>query len=352
MARNLLTDVGDGLCLTLGWCPYGVAQVDCGSQQGGRIAAEKWKQSLILYPARYDLVQSIWLTHFHTDHYNGFAWAAYQRHFPRMPMLQHAYTPRLPDPPVTAPLAEALLAFAAYTLGRDTGIMDVDFRRVAGRLASRATPIVHRSLSQGDVVSICPHVQAQIAWPPRSLPAEARAPIRSAVAEFERLLGAPSRHRLKMLYDEARAQRAASGDGDGEPVRDEASEKDFLRDVYDTPDMREDEDLRKVNDKLRSAANYLGLAFSLGPALLCLGDLEPSSVKGAVSHLASTFGWLNFRTVVAPHHGTVWCDDLYRVRARDTLVSVGETLWRHVRPELGRISRSVKFTRLHGDLRF
>jgi hypothetical protein len=155
-----------------------------------------------------------------------------------------------------------------------------------------------------------------------------------------------------MLYDEARAAGLATGDEEDETVLGGTRENDSFPEVHDIPDMDNDEDLRSVNVRLRSAANYLGLAFSVGTALLCLGDLEPSSVKGAVSHLPASLGRLNFRVVVAPHHGTVWCDDMYRLRAKDTLVSVGENLWPHVRPELGRISRGIRFTRLHGDLRF
>jgi len=87
--------------------------------------------------------------------------------------------------------------FLATTLGRTSGIMDVDFRLAASKL--RGGPVDHIALFQGDELE----TQAgllHVIWPPPTLPAHASGQISSAVAAFHGMLEKPGREKLCELY--------------------------------------------------------------------------------------------------------------------------------------------------------
>lgn len=348
--HNTLVEVGDGLCLVTRqhhWC---CAQIDCGSQQGGKYAAERWLRQL-RSDASLWRVSSLWLTHYHSDHYNGFVWAARQGvRSPHLRSLREIYSPGLPDPPVTTPLVVALFALAAYTLGEQTGIMDVDFRRVAARL-SGSPRLRHFRLFQGDEIELADGSPFQVLWPPKTLSESARASIQEAVRHFHSLLEQDKRSRLRQLYYQAKELgvqgRVDAAAEDIEPR--EGSEWPEVE-LYET-DARLDPELRAVNGRLRAAANYLGLAFCSGKNFLFLGDLDPTSMREVIDLLTHS-RCTRFRSIVAAHHGTVWCDELLRLHARSVVVSVGNRLWRHIVSGLGLIAPRVRFTRLEGDIAF
>ena len=210
-----VTDVGDGLCLTIGSHRRSRVQVDCGSQQGARFSALQWIQGSAGVPLRHS-IKALILSHYHTDHYNGLVWAANaQSHFPRLSRVSHIYSPGLPDPPISVPLLRANLAFAAFTLGTRSGVMEVDFRRVAQRLVGNR-PLTHRRLYAGDRVYAGGGLFLSVHWPPRVLPVHAREPIQSAVRRFEKAIEESGRRALKDLYDQARSgARTSSVAGSG-----------------------------------------------------------------------------------------------------------------------------------------
>ena len=110
----------------------------------------------------------------------------------------------------------------------------------------------------------------------------------------------------------------------------------------------QDEELVEINADLRKAANYLCIAFSVGSQTLFLGDLDASALAEVVAELEKEHR-VNFRRIVAAHHGTSWHRDLLHLRCRDLVVSVGKNLWRHINPAIGRIAKNVHTTRLQGS---
>ena len=184
-------------------------------------------------------------------------------------------------------------------------------------------------------------------WPPTTLSNRARAGIKRSVEQFQALLEDPNRRPLRELYDEAR-RRTPEGFPAEElsPVREPPESASVIAGV----EWQKDEALVAASASLRKSANYFCLAFSIGTEFLFLGDLEPVAIQGAVKHLADSRK-VDFRRILAPHHGTVWTDELLSLRCRDLVVSVGKKLWPHVDSRLGLLARRVYTTYLQGDLR-
>jgi hypothetical protein len=240
--------------------------------------------------------------------------------------------------------------------------MEVDFRIAARRLKGGGH-MAHYRLFQGDNVSTVAG-RMQVLWPPRSLGAEARESIVAAVTSFEELIEQPALDRLRRLYEEAsEVVRDTIGSG-YEIYRDDEGTNPEIRaaEVHQAEEAAEEESVldslpgplrdrvQTVNEALRRAANYCCLAFCVGERLLCLSDLDSSALDGAIEHL-SLIGRLDHHIAIAPHHGTVWSDELLKLRANHLVVSVGDELWRYVKPRLGYIGRSVHFSRVSGDFR-
>lgn len=344
-----VTDVGDGLCLAAGDWRWGQVQVDCGSQQGSRYAAERWLEASVGAPLQH-AIKALVLSHYHVDHYNGFVWAANSHsRFPRLRNVTHIYSPGLPDPPVSVPLLRATLAFAAFTLGARSGIMEVDFRSLAQRLAG-GRPIRHRRLFAGDLAHMPNGLPISVHWPPRALAPDTRDQIARAVREFERFIEAPDRRALKDLYGQAR-DLVQEDSQDEETIGDREESEPQERQLRELFDWTNDGELLGINRTLRAAANHLCIAFSIGSHSLCLGDLDNAALRVVVNDLATRHR-VNFRHIVAPHHGTSWDDQLLQLRCRNVCVSVGDRLWPHVVPSLGQLGRNVHFTRLQGDIHY
>ena len=337
--------VGDGLCHRLdrpGWGPVGL-QIDCGSQQGARLAAERWQRTT--YPSALLHTGAICVTHYHTDHYNGLVWAARQSSFPRLPFLGEFYHPGTPTTE-TRHLLRALFAVHSYTVG-STGLpMDVDLWQTLTRLSGLGS-VGRRALYQGDTVTPRGTV-LNVVWPPRTLNDSTQKSVARALRAFHELLESPERGRLRDLYSQTELVETSEDEGSYEHDPDTIHERPLPE--KRTSESELDSGLAVVNHKLRKAANRLSLALVVNHRLLCLGDLEGKQLGAAVEHTVSEFGG-DFDVVVAPHHGTKWHPSMDKLRARVLVVPVGPELWKHVTPNLGRISSDVRFSHVHGDIR-
>jgi hypothetical protein len=238
---------------------------------------------------------------------------------------------------------------AAFTLGTRSGLMEVDFRHVAQRLGGRG-PLRHRRLFAGDVENVANGLFFSVHWPPRVLPGRARSKIQRVLARFHDVIKSPEREGLRELYNRAT-----------ELIPEELANDELLpaaegpvldsEPVFESFDLHTDSELNELNNDLRDAANHICLAFSVGRRVLFLGDLGPSALDSVVRDLIKA-GRVNYRHIVAAHHGTSWHDRLLNLRSRYVAVSVGDRLWRHVAPTLGRLGKSIHMTRLQGDLVF
>ena len=351
-----LVHVGDGLCHRFeridgwGW-PRDALQVDCGSQQGMRRAAERWMASVGV-PELYETA-AVCVTHYHTDHYNGLVWASRKKTFPRLPLLSEFYHPGTPVPE-SRELLRATFALFRYTAGATGLPMDLDLWRTVARLSERSH-VARHPLYQGDTV-VAGGITLDVAWPPADVDDEVRDSIREALEAFYELMASPKRDSLRDLYEQTAAADLFLSPPDGE-VQDGVRVYDLedggpwegegLEDELDS--FETDSDISKVNGRLRRAANLLSLAFVADGRILCLGDLEGSSLGHACDYVVEELG-RDFVAVVAPHHGTKWHASMDRLRAETLAVPVGPKLWSHVATELGRIASRVRFSQIEGDL--
>ena len=341
-----LIDVGDGLSMTMSrrGGGLGTLQVDCGSQSGGLRAAEAWARDCPTQDR--SRTGALLVTHYHTDHYNGWLHVADSGGLGSLPKLDRFYHPRLPTPES----ADVLLAlFALRSLGSGTGSMDLDLWRVAARLSGRNW-VRRTSLVQGDTFPT-PHGSAHVLWPPAALDERTRRKAAAAVERFHEVAG--EHPRLAEIYEATREATGHLVDGDGVWEFDSLTRGEWPDLGTEGPAGRLrsalNGELKEVNDVLRGAANSLGLAFFIDHRLLFLGDLEGGALSQTIRHLVQN-GPLNFDTVVAPHHGTKWSNELYKVRARCVEMSVGSRLQRHVRQEWRRVALCVLSTRERGTL--
>ncbi|MBT9168902.1 MAG: hypothetical protein DDT19_02253 [Syntrophomonadaceae bacterium] len=90
-----VSDVGDGLCVSVGSLFGDTLQIDCGSQQGSSVAAHGLIKTFDYFHGPDVFI----LSHFHIDHYNGLLYASVHRP-PYTPwQIREVYFPRIPDFP-------------------------------------------------------------------------------------------------------------------------------------------------------------------------------------------------------------------------------------------------------------
>ena len=320
--------------------------MDCGSQQGGRHAATRWREAVRPGDWFEREPSAICVTHYHTDHYNGLVWAARAPSFPRLRGFDTLLHPATPTPQ-TRDLLRATLAFRAYVAGFQGLPMELDLWRRIARL-NDVGPVARRALVQGDSLDVA-GVHLEIAWPPPTLGPEVTERVQDALATFHDLMESPSREPLRELYrrsEEVGLEPEEVIEPTEPSVEDETSPEPELsaEDVLDA-----DPELKKVNDRLRRAANHLSLAFVADGRVLCLGDLDGRPLAAAVEYVVAVLG-MDFDVIVPPHHGTQWHPTMDKLRGGTVAVPVGGRLWEHVCPELGRLSGDVRFSRVVGDV--
>ena len=189
-----MADVGDGLAVGIRTISGHRIQIDCGSQQAFGSETALFKM-LDHDPCDF------FLSHFHSDHYNGlFRWRS--KHHDEL-NIERVYFPRIPDLPEKNVLLKAIFAINQWTLRGKTGIMEADFLKTLRRINSISPK--HRLLSEGDVVQVGSSV-LEILWPPRSIGenAELRGAVRKAIEEFEDALQADEK--LKVIYEKIKIE--------------------------------------------------------------------------------------------------------------------------------------------------
>ncbi len=338
MITAYVPDVGDGLVVGFVTLADLRVQIDCGSSRTPELAAEKGLASIN--------PEVFFLSHFHTDHYNGLFPRG--RHRPRRQRIEQVYFPRVPEFAEKREFMLCLLSVANRTFGHVTGSMEADFLRSVSRI--NACAFGYRALSQGDRVQMGGS-EMEVLWPPRAVDGEETvAAVRRAILDFQ--VAKKEDPELSNIYE------CLADSGNMHPYIDpENKQGEFPGRAEEQAEMRarndEEKNLpeptRKANVSLREAANHFSLALRRDDRFLFMGDLEGASLGTVVADLASRRA-TRYLAIVSPHHGTKWHESMNQLRASWVITSVGEGLISKVVPRLKSIGRRHHITYLCGDL--
>ena len=344
MRSICIADVGDGLCMGVNTLAGKIIQIDCGSQQGSKVAFEGFKR------VGYGICgESVFvLSHFHIDHYNGLLYASLAGgHRLRCPtVIKEVYYPRIPDFERSNDFLLYLLAMNLRVFGNETGVMECDFLKAVSRI-NRGQRFRFRPVSRGDVINTG-GANLHVLWPPVTLDhRKALSAVRRALEDFEKALEEDEiTRRLYERVEQAGVPEQYSG-GDGTYGKLSALEipcADQLESRGKLPTI-----VRKANRSLKNAANHMGLALFEDSQLLFLGDLGGFEVREIVKHSRSQRR-RSFYIMITPHHGTQWEESLRGIRCFYSVSSVGPRLCSKLDPRFRQISEVSLATLANGDI--
>ncbi len=350
-----LADMKDGLCCVYSAYGNDSLQIDWGSQQGGDIAVKGWQKMMQRRNAVDAFPTDLILSHFHTDHYNGFISATRQRerHMrARWARLRGVFLAGLPMIPDREKFLRCLLAADMRVLGGLTGHVAVDFFEMISRLTEGG--FSYRFLFQGDEFEAV-GLHFKCVWPPRQLDGKyIGGRIDQALRKYEDARrGDETLRELERWVDRTEFYRGLSNSPeipDGQQFADRWSDSGHLSGLLLENVGREvPKVVEAANQALRDIANELSLVFHEGETFLFCGDLENRNISAVVDQLEEE-DCRDFRFFVAPHHGTHWHRSMARLRANECFVSIGPKLLSKYRFELGSISGVVHSTYFGGDM--
>ena len=254
------------------------------------------------------------------------------------------HTP-IPKIPRRQEFYAALFAVNLFLFGSYSGHMGFDFVSAIRRMAGHSR-FKYKTLFKGDNFDLGT-TSFSCLWPPRDLRSERlERRIGAAIAPFKKAL--EEHPGLNKLHDEVRDSKwfgkLLDGEENGLPPDVNTDEKSLSLEEQSFHG-----DLKIANSKLRGVANDLCLAFHHENQLLFLGDLSNGSLLELVKDLQAQ-SLINFRTLVAPHHGSIWEDCLTKLRAGHILVSNGPRLSPKFKSELNLIGSEVLSTHEKGDI--
>lgn len=332
-----IPDIGDGLSGAIYTHTGRTIQIDCGSQQNAVAAFEKGMNRV---NPNYFI-----LSHFHTDHYNGlFVGVRDKRKFD----IEKAIIPIIPKFPERKEFIHCLMAINTRVLGGRSGSMDYDFLTVMNQLS--CNNIAYRRVKKGDEV-VLGGEHFQVLWPPAVLSD------RGILVSVKKALDAFNKAKsedevLKKIYEEledSSVLRAYLVNDDPEEINinrenDHIQWLDIERNNIPTI-------TKNANEALRGVANRLSLAFRADSQLLFLGDMEANEINQVVEDLENDLR-LRFAVLLTPHHGTHWGHGMGKLRIAVAISSVGDKLFKHVKPDYKNIARRHLLTHIEGEVLF
>ena len=346
MKKLFIADVGDGLCMSINTISDEIIQIDCGSQQGSKVALKGLERSLLYF---HDPDVFI-LSHFHGDHYNGILYASSssEKYF----RIKEVYFPRIPDfkdKQMRKAVMDAIFTMNMMIFGSETGVMEYDFLKAISKI--NEVPFKYKPLAKGDIININGSV-FEILWPPRVMyNEETLSAIKQALRDFEKALEEDKIFRE--LYDRVREEGVFKSyleeGGVINPMDGPNNDKTENDKINGKRKRKLPEVVKKANKSIRGVANHLSLALLEDNRILFLGDLENFEIRQIVDDL-KTRGRTNFYTFITPHHGTHWDNSLYEIRCIYAIASNGKKLCSKMKPHFKEISERSFATHVNGDL--
>jgi len=321
--------VGDGSSIEIiGDLGSSSALVDCG---GNDRAIE------VLSHASVRGMNEFVLTHPHLDHYSGVTLFPTGKKLSRD--VDHVFIPALPllgSEEITFKFALALFALN-FMLGSKTGVAEKDLLdQFVHMNPSGANPKVSL-LALGDSFNLSGR-QLEVLWPPLRASGILVQSVEEAIGAFENALqvddmARKARDKVIVAAEEAAkgaASRAGHGDSGAEqPQLSDPVPEDEAKNICEEPGLGfpvdVSDEVKAANEKIRSVANRLSLAFRSLGCFLHLGDLESYELSAVVNNLGKS---THYCSIVAAHHGTHFSARMSALTARTLLVSNGPK--RHV----------------------
>ena len=336
MKQIHVADVGDGLCMAVNTIFGKIFQIDCGSQDGSKIALDGFDR-LHHYSFGPDV---FCLSHFHEDHYNGLLQASTNpQRFPKL-HIKEVYFPRIPEFKERKEFLKALFAMASRLFGDETGVMAYDLLRTIRRI--NGVPFTHRPVSKDDIIEVNGS-SFKVLWPPKEIGHKTLARIKKALKDFRKALEDDQelRRLYKQVTKEGLFEEYLKEEGRKGPTEYELVRQEKRRELLEV--------VVKANESLRCAANDLSLALSEENRLLFLGDLESHELRQVIKELALE-GRKRFYVFITPHHGTHWHSSLRKINCVYSVSSTGKRLVSNVNSHYKSISRISLCTHTNGDL--
>ena len=352
MADAYVCDVGDGLCMAISTRSGETVLVDCGSTVGfwnssaGRDAFEGLKRIVAAMPAP----NTLFLSHYHLDHYSGLAYAG-SRNATSVPKLSisRVLYPGIPAFSVSREFMCAILTMNLRLLGDKTGIAAYELFDLITRLSGGVKPSM-RAVYQGDTITVA-NSMFFVLWPPRTLAANQpiAKEVTRAVEAFEeaKSIDEPTRRWEAFVRNSAVADQ-----GNGSQEARWKLHADALVEIprFETRELPPQ--VERANWLIRKAANRLSLCFcETQGEYISLGDIRAREIKQVIDTCLAN-GLSSFGILVTPHHGTRWNQALLEVRCERAVSSCGPRLLLSVVSYFKEISNVHYVTWLTGDLPF
>ena len=351
MREIYMADVGDGLCLSIRTISGDLIQIDCGSNQGSKIALAGLEK---IYD--YSNTPDIFiLSHFHIDHYNGLLFISNNKHRYKyfLPFkIREVYFPKIPEFRQKREFMEALFAINLLIFGSETGLMEYDFLKTISRMNQGA--FRYKPLSQGDKININGSI-FEVIWPPHVITEEDTLKIiEKALDDFNKAL--EENEKLRELYEKVKREdifekylAEKRGERDRHPFSDSEGNDESNESLEEAKEGKKTlpNIVKKANNSLKRAANHLSLVFLEDNRILFMGDLENYEIKQVIKYLERN-NKRNFLIFIPPHHGTHWHRDIKKIKWDYLLCSNGPKLCRKINPNF-KSSLSLS-THINGDI--
>ncbi len=331
--RNIsISDIGDGLAMNIETINGVDIQIDCGSQQNS---------PHLLNECYFRRPNVFFLSHFHSDHYNGLLLALENQ---IKLDIENVFFPKLPKFRNDTEFLYCLFAIN-MTLGDFSSNMETDFLNLIKQINNKS--FEYQALSQGDKIVVGGE-NIEILWPPKELNNNYfLKSVNNALEKFNSAL--EKDEYLKRNYEKIKdtgiiEKYRQEETNNCEQIENSEIWRKQINENYKIPKLTKD-----ANKALRSIANRLSLAFHIDNRFLFMGDLEATEIKKVVEILVNK-QTLSFNTMITPHHGTHWNNSLNKIKPDICISSIGKRLLRYAKNEYKDISETTLWTYLNGDI--